>query len=160
MKRLLVAAEAGDAGSQFNLGVLYGNRLDDNGHSVRGNRAEAKKWLLRAAQQGLPRAQARLAEVYAEGSEAAGDHVKACTWFLRAATGLSGADREKVQSGYDRVAAHMAPAEIAKAKRLAQAWKPKRMDGNGSGETHGPTIAVPVPRRSTVPPRSQAPALS
>jgi hypothetical protein len=40
-KRLLQAAERGDAGSQCNLGILYGSELDDNGYAVPGNRAEA-----------------------------------------------------------------------------------------------------------------------
>ena len=45
MKRLQVAAEKGDASAQFNLGVLYDNRLDDNGHPIGSNRAQALKWL-------------------------------------------------------------------------------------------------------------------
>ena len=32
MKRRLLVAEKGDANSQFNLGVLHDNRLDDNNH--------------------------------------------------------------------------------------------------------------------------------
>ena len=32
-KRLLQAAEGGDAGAQCNLGILYGNGLDDNGRA-------------------------------------------------------------------------------------------------------------------------------
>ena len=30
LKHLLVASESGDAAAQFNLGVLYDSRLDDN----------------------------------------------------------------------------------------------------------------------------------
>ena len=56
IKRLLFVAEKGDANSQFNLGVLHDNRLDDNNHPTGGNRVGAIKWLRRAAQQGLPRA--------------------------------------------------------------------------------------------------------
>jgi TPR repeat protein len=56
-KHLLVAAESGDAASQLISVSLYDSRLDDNGHAVEGNRAEAMKWLLAAAEQGLPRAQ-------------------------------------------------------------------------------------------------------
>jgi len=36
-KRLLEAAEGGDAGAQCNLGILSGNGLDDNGHAVEAN---------------------------------------------------------------------------------------------------------------------------
>jgi TPR repeat protein len=66
-QELLQAAEKGDADSQFNLGVLYENGLDDNHYAVEGNRPEAVRWLLAAAEQGLPRAQIKLAEMYAGG---------------------------------------------------------------------------------------------
>jgi TPR repeat protein len=62
-KRLLLDAEAGDARAQCNLGILYGNGLDDNGYAVEGDRPQAIKWLLAAAEQGLPRAQIELAEM-------------------------------------------------------------------------------------------------
>ena len=68
-KRLIEAAEAGDAGSQCNLGILYDNGVDDNGYAVEGNRPQAVRWLLAAAEQGLPRAQIKLAEVYADGPD-------------------------------------------------------------------------------------------
>ena len=129
LKDLRAAAETGDANSQFNLGVVYDNLLDDTGgYDTKGNRAEAVKWLLQAAQQGLPRAQIRLAEIYADGPDQSGAHVRAGTWFLVAATGLSGAHRQRAQSGYDRIARLMAPAQIAKAKRLARMWKPRPQD--------------------------------
>ncbi|MGQ0675364.1 MAG: tetratricopeptide repeat protein [Rhodospirillales bacterium] len=125
MKDLLAAAEKGDATSQFNLGVVHDNLLNDTGsHGSKSNRAEAIKWLLQAAEQGMPRAQVRLAKIYAGGPEASGDDVRACTWFLLAAMRLSGAQRDSAQSGYDRIARHMAPAQIAKAQRLARLWKP------------------------------------
>ena len=40
-KQLLRAAEAGDAGSQYNLGILYDNGMDDNGNAVAGTRHQA-----------------------------------------------------------------------------------------------------------------------
>lgn len=128
MKRLLLDAEKGDANSQFNLGVLYDNRLDDNNHPTGGNRTGAIKWLGRAAQQGLPRAQARLAEIYAHGPEAPADNVKAYAWFLLATTNLSGIHRQSARSAYERISLRMTPSQIAKASRLARAWKPKTQD--------------------------------
>jgi len=127
MKDLRAAAATGDANSQFNLGVVYENLLDDTGGhgAAEGNRAEAINWLLQAAQQGLSRAQIRLAETYASGPGEPGAHVRACTWFLVAATGLSGAHRHRAQTGFDRVARAMAPRQIAQAQRLARMWKPK-----------------------------------
>ena len=54
---LVQAAERGDAAAQFNLGILYENGLDDSRYAVEGNRPEAMRWLLAAAEQGLaPRA--------------------------------------------------------------------------------------------------------
>ena len=64
-KHLLEAAERGDAEVQFNLGIIYENGWNDSRYVVEGNRAEAVRWLLAAAEQGLPRAQIKLAEIYA-----------------------------------------------------------------------------------------------
>src|ERR1051325_5367803 len=99
-KRLLQAAEAGDARAQYNLGVLFGNGLDDNGYAIEGNRPQAVKWLLAAAEQGLPRAQVKLAEVYADGPDISGSHATAGGWFLLAALGLCGVHLQRARSGY------------------------------------------------------------
>lgn len=123
MKRLLHAAEKGDAGSQFNLAILYGNGLDDNGRVAPGNRAEAVKWLLRAAVQELPRAQHRLAELYAEAPGTPQNRIRACAWFQRAVANTGGMHRHQAQAAYERMLAQMTPAEIATANRLARIWK-------------------------------------
>jgi hypothetical protein len=125
-KRLLQAAEGGDAGAQCNLGILYGNGLDDNGHAVKANRPQAVRWLLAAAEQGLPRAQAKLAEAYAEAPDISGSQGTACGWFLLAARGLHGIHLDRARSGYERIAPHLTPAQIAKARRFARDWTPKR----------------------------------
>jgi TPR repeat protein len=125
-KRLLQAAEGGDARAQYNLGILYGNGLDDNGHAVEANRPQALRWLLAAAEQGLPRAQAKLAEAYAEESDISGSHATACGWFLLAAMGLHGIHLHGARSGYERIASHLTPAQIAEAKSFARDWTPKR----------------------------------
>lgn len=123
MKRLLLAAGQGDAATQFNLGVFYDNRLDDNHYPIAGNRAQAMKWLVLAADQGLPRAQVKLAEMYADESETPMDSVRACKWLLLAAENLSGIRRDRVQAALARIAALMTPAQIAEARRLARDWK-------------------------------------
>jgi len=125
-KRLLQAAEAGDAVSQCNLGILYDNGVDDNGHAVAGNRREAVKWLLAAAEQGLPWAQVKLAEVYADSPDTSGSYASAGGWFLLAALGLHGVHLHRARSGYERVASRLTPAQIAEANRFAQDWTPKR----------------------------------
>ena len=124
-KRLLQAAEAGDARAQCNLGTLYGNALDDNGYTVEGQRPQAIRWLLAAAEQGLPRAQVKLAEIFADAPDTSGSHSAACGWFLLAALGLRGIQRHRARSGYDRLAAHLSPKQLARAKRFARDRAPK-----------------------------------
>jgi TPR repeat protein len=128
IKHLVSAAESGDAAAQFNLGVIYDSRLDDNGYTIEGNRVEAMKWLLAAAEQGLPRAQSKLAEMYADGPDAPEDHINACAWFLLATTSLRGIHRHRALTGYQRISSHLTPAQLAKARRFAVNWKPKRQD--------------------------------
>lgn len=126
MRHLRLAAESGDAAAQFNLGVLSDGRLDDNGYAIEGNRAEALKWLLAAAEQGLPRAQSRLAELYAGGPNASEDFVNACAWFLLATKNSRGIHRHQARSGYERVATRLTPAQLTEAKRLAGLWRAQR----------------------------------
>ena len=123
-KRLLQAAEAGDAASQCNLGILYDNGIDDNGHAVGGNRLEAAKWLLAAAEQGLPRAQVKLAEVYAAAPDVSGSHAAAGGWFLLAALRSHGIHLHRARSGYERIAPLLTGAQVAQAKRFARDWTP------------------------------------
>jgi len=124
-KHLLEAAERGNAEAQFNLGVMCKNELDDNRYVVEGSRLEAERWFLAAAEQGLPRAQIKLAEIYAEESEISGSSVKACGWFLLAMATLRGAHLERAQSAYHRASSQLTPAQIAAARHFADAWKPK-----------------------------------
>ncbi len=124
MRRLQRDAELGDAVAQFNLGIVYGNPSGEGGSAIE-RRMEAIRWLLRSANQGLPRAQSRLAEIYIEGPDASKNAVKACAWFLLAATGESGARGQAARSGYERAAAHLTATQIAQAHRRASRWKPK-----------------------------------
>ena len=123
MRQLRIAAETGEAAAQFNLGVLYDSRIDDNGYAIESHREEAIRWLLAAAKQGLPRAQSRLAELYADGPNASGDYVNACVWFLLATTSSRGIHRDNARSGYEQVATRLTPAQLTKVKRLAGRWR-------------------------------------
>ena len=144
-KELLAAAEEGNAEAQFNLGVMLENGVDDNGYAIGGSkaeaaRAEALKWLLSAAEQGMPRAQLQLAEAYAAGGEAPEDYVKAGGWFLVAMTGLSGVHRHRARSGYELLCSRLTAAEIAKTTRFAQVRKkPKRRPGTGRARSRTPS---------------------
>jgi hypothetical protein len=126
MKRLLLDAAKGNPDAQFNVGVIFDNAMDDNGYGVSRKRGEAIKWLHLAARQGLPRAQSRLAEVYADGTGSRRDAVRACGWFLLAMTNLRGAHHQKAKSGFVRVSSTMTQAEIASAHRFADSRRPKR----------------------------------
>ena len=146
-RRLLQAAEAGDARAQCNLGILYDNGLDDNGYAVAGARPQAVRWLLAAAEQGLPRAQVKLAEVYAEGPNLSGSHATACGWFLLAAMGLRGIHLHRARSGYDRVASHLTPAQIAEAMCFARDWAPKPQAAHQArGAARGAALSVAAAR--------------
>ena len=122
-KHLLEAAKRGNAEAQFNLGIIYENGLNDSRYVVEGNRAEAVRWLLAAAEQGLPRAQIKLAEIYAGEPDIPESSVKACGWYLLAMTSLRGAHLQKAQSAYQRASFGLAPSQIAEVRRFAQGWK-------------------------------------
>ena len=125
MKRHLIeAAERGDAEAQFNLGIIYENGLNDSRYVDEDNRPEAVRWLLAAAEQGLPRAQIKLAEVYAGEPDMPDSAVRACGWTLLATASLRGAHLQSAQSAYQRACMGLSPAEIEEAKSFAQRWRP------------------------------------
>jgi TPR repeat protein len=126
IRHLLIAAKSGDAAAQFNLGVLYDSRLDENGYAIEGNRAEAMKWLLAAAEQGLPRAQSKLAEMYAGVPAAPEDFIHACAWFLLATRSSRGIHRHRARARYERISSGLTPVQLARAKRFAGDWRPKK----------------------------------
>lgn len=131
-KQMLVAAERGDAEAQFNLGTIYDNTLGSP-YPVAGGRPEAMRWFLAAAEQGLSRAQGKLAEMYDEERELPENSVKACAWFLLAATGLRGSHLQRAQSAYRSASSRLTPAQIAEVRRLTQSWKPKAAAAASSG---------------------------
>ena len=125
MKNHLVeAAEHGNAEAQFNLGIICENGFDDSRYAVEGNKLEAEKWFLAAAEQGLPRAQLKLAEIYAAQPETPENSVKACTWYLLAIASLQGAQLQVAQSAYRRAALRLTSAQITEVRELVEAWKP------------------------------------
>ncbi len=123
-KHMIRAAERGDAEVQFNLAIMYANGLLDSRYVPEGSRSEATRWMLAAAEQGLPRAQVKLAEIYAGEPDTPESSVEACVWFLLAAAGLHGAQLETARSGYERASLRLTPFQIATARHFAQSWKP------------------------------------
>ena len=70
------AAEQGDAGAQYNLGVMY-----DNGAGVPEDDAAAVRWYRLAAEQGLARAQNNLGVMYDNGAGVPEDDAEAVRWY-------------------------------------------------------------------------------
>ena len=120
-QQLIQAAERGNAEAQFNLAIMYENGLVDSRYVAEGNHSEAMKWLLAAAEQGLPRAQMKLAEMYGEEPDGS---VRACEWYLLAAKGLRGAQLQKVQSAYERTSVGLTPVQNAEVGRFVRDWAP------------------------------------
>jgi TPR repeat protein len=118
LHHLRAAAEGGAASAQFNLGIIYDNALDDNGHEVERDRKEAVKWLLKAARQGLARAQAKLADIYSQQS----DLKQAYAWFLVAAENSGGANAQRIHDMIDRLAPKLTEQQIDRATKLARKW--------------------------------------
>ena len=121
-QQLIQAAERGNAEAQFNLAVMYENGLVDSRYVAEGNHLEAMKWLLAAAEQGLPRAQMKLAEMYTAEPDSS---VQACEWYLLAAKGLRGAQLQKVQSAYERASLGLTSVQTTEVDRFVQDWAPK-----------------------------------
>lgn len=77
---LKMAAEAGEAKAQFELGKKY-----NNGDGVAQDNAEAAKWYRKAAEQGHVGSQYNLALIYSEGEGVAKDCAEAAKWWRKAA---------------------------------------------------------------------------
>lgn len=112
---LTKAAVQGDPANQLQLGMLYmdgaGGEPDvDNG----------LKWIRRAAEQGFVEAEVRLGAMHAAGEGVAKDPVRAYMWYYRAAM----LGTEQVAGQLTELARGMTAEQIAKAKRLADAWRP------------------------------------
>lgn len=73
------AAEAGDAGAQYCLGLCYYGAL-----GVRLNEAEAFKWIRMAAEQGEPDAQKALGDMYMRGCGVKANDALALEWYQKA----------------------------------------------------------------------------
>jgi TPR repeat protein len=73
-------AETGDAVSEFNLGVAYGDVV-----RVPRNYKEAARWYRKAAEQGMAAAQCKLGFLYSDGQGVQNDDTVAVGWFRKAA---------------------------------------------------------------------------
>jgi hypothetical protein len=97
--RLVASAENGDAAAQVELGIFYYNGRSDN---HRPDYAEALKWFQRAADQGNPKAQDRIALMYYYGQGVPQDYAQAAHWYQLAAQGGDYHARLQLSDMYQR----------------------------------------------------------
>ena len=114
-------AEHGDASAQYMVGYLYAR-----GEGVESNSRTAAKWYRKAADRGDPDAQLNLGLMYVNGTGVKKSYVSSYKWFALAyLTYPQGEYRDNAFRNRENVATLMSAAQIEKAKRLVQRWKPK-----------------------------------
>ena len=113
-------AEQGDAGTQFNLGVMY-----RQGKGVPQDYKTAVKWYTLAAEQGNTNAQYNLGAMYAFGQGVLKDYVYAHMWGNLAASN----GNELGAKLRDFVEKKMTPADISTAQKLARECVRKKYKG-------------------------------
>jgi TPR repeat protein len=73
-------AQKGDAGAQYNLGLMY-----DQGYGVSPDARKAAAWFEKAAEKGEANAQYRLGSLYYRGQGVTRDWTRAAQWYKKAA---------------------------------------------------------------------------
>ena len=102
------AADGGDRGAAFALGLMY-----NLGLGVGQDYAESVRWYRRAAERGLPRAQCNLGFLYGTGRGVPQDWVMAYAWYNLAAAG----GEDLARRNRDLVAGRMTPAQLEVAQQ-------------------------------------------
>lgn len=115
-ERLLERAQHGDVTAQFELAKHYeGGRI-----GLPKDLEQAAHWYREAAKQGDPFAEVSLGIFYDFGKGVPRDYVLAYIWYERAASHLTGGDRDSVVELRDAVATKLNPEQLANARRLAK----------------------------------------
>ncbi len=107
-------AEAGDAQSQFDLGILH-----QHGWGTAKDTPAAIAWYVKAARQGHVEARHNLGVIYLYGRGVPQDDLQAYLWFSLAAE----APLATAATNRDIIAARMSAAERAEADALVEAWR-------------------------------------
>jgi len=113
----------------FNIG-----RMHLEGEGVPQDYVEAEKWLRKAAEQHLDRAQYVLAEMYKEGRGVPKDYVQAHKWSNLAAASSDNTIRALASALRNGISSEMTAAKIAEAQIFAREWKRKCWDGSVAPE--------------------------
>ncbi len=122
------AAESGNVRAMHNLAVL----LADGGGKP--DYASAAKWFRRAAEYGVRDSQYNLAILYARGMGGPQDLVQSYAWFCAAAD-QGDADAAKKR---DEVASRFDAKTLARAKAIAESYRPKQPSAAGNEVTPPP----------------------
>ena len=116
-----LAADQSNAYGQYSLGHMY-----HEGLGVSQNYAEAARWYRLSADQGSANAQFSLGLMYEYGNGVPRDYELAYFWFDLAASRIptSGEESQRIVQSRNRVAAYLAPAELARAQLAVSEWTP------------------------------------
>ena len=114
---LRAEANAGDAFSQYNLGVMY-----RDGDGVPRDYAQAAAWTRKAADQGLAVAQYNLGMIYATGQGVPKDDAQAVAWTRKAA------EQEDAPAQYNLGVMYATGQGVPKDDTQAVAWYRKAAD--------------------------------
>ncbi|MBB3903389.1 tetratricopeptide repeat protein [Methylobacterium brachythecii] len=115
------AADRGNIRAMHNLAVLHAENPSASG---KPDFATASTWFRRAAEYGVRDSQYNLAVLYARGLGVGQDLIQSYAWFSAAAV----QGDEEAGKKRDDVAAKLAPKDLAAAKAVASAYKPKVAD--------------------------------
>ena len=114
---LRARAEQGDAGAQFEIGMMY-----SDGRGVPQDDVQAMVWYCRAAEHRYVDALFALGAMYLFGQGVPQDYVEAHAWMSLAAVWATGSDKKRYEKNRTALAELMTPAEVAEARTLARAW--------------------------------------
>jgi TPR repeat protein len=120
-ERLLEGALRGDAEAQFELGKNY----ETGRIGLPKDFVQAERWYRASANQGDPYAEASLGLLYQFGKGVHADPVQALMWYEVAIARASAADRDSIIDLRNDIVTAMTAAQIAEARRLARAFKPR-----------------------------------
>ena len=116
-KEMLRMAEAGDAGAQFSLGVMY-----EQGKGIRQDYTEAVQWYRKAAEQGDTYAQVSLGLMYEKGQGVRQDYAKAVSWYRKAA------EQGQAEAQYNLGVMYEEGQGVSKNRKVAKEWYKKACD--------------------------------
>jgi len=118
------AADQGYAEAQTNLGNMY-----SDGNGVTQDYAKAVQLYRKAADQGEAVGQFNLALSYSKAllkdGKGTTDLVQAYKWMTLAASAATGSEQQRNARYRDFIAGRLTPVQLARAKQLVTAWKPK-----------------------------------